>query len=53
MYDSVEVVELTPEIEGTFTTSDDVVKFKPLPLLVSIVTQLHNYINPLIFMWLR
>ena len=29
VYDSVEVVELTPEIEGTFTTSDDVVKSTP------------------------
>ena len=26
---SVEVVEETPEIEGTFTSSDDVVKSKP------------------------
>ena len=29
MYDSVEVVEVTPEIEGTFTSPDDVVKSTP------------------------
>ena len=32
---SVEVVEETPEIEGTFTSSDDVVKSKPSQVATS------------------
>ena len=43
---SVEVVEETPEIEGTFTSSDDVVKSKPTqatpPAGENLV--MHNYI---------
>ena len=48
MYVSVEVIEETPEIEGTFTSSDDVVKSKPSQATSSSGENLHALVHVLL-----